>query len=96
MEPKSFIKSHPGATVAGSVKIQQSTISKATPQRTLENLRAAPAPTIDEVIICVVETGMPKIADTGTFYSPPSLLLLSAKRRFRFKPNIAFFFSVGI
>ena len=60
MEPKSFIKSHPRATVAGSVKIQENTISTATPQRTLENLRATPAPTIDEVIICVVETGMPR------------------------------------
>ena len=60
IKQNSLLKAHPGATVVGSVKIQESTISRATPQRTLENLRATPAPTVDEVIICVVETGMPK------------------------------------
>lgn len=44
----------------GIVRIQAHTILPATPQRTAERRRVAPTPTIAPVIVCVVETGMPK------------------------------------
>jgi hypothetical protein len=36
------------------------TIRPATPQRTADSLRVEPAPTIAPVMVCVVETGMPR------------------------------------
>src|SRR5678816_2843175 len=44
---------------AGMVKIQAQTMRPATPHFTADNLRVAPTPTIDPVIVCVVETGVP-------------------------------------
>ena len=44
---------------AGIVSIQAHTIRPATPHLTADNLRVAPTPTIEPVIVCVVETGVP-------------------------------------
>ncbi len=41
------------------VMIQATTTFFATPQRTAEARRETPAPMIDPVIVCVVDTGMP-------------------------------------
>ena len=46
---------------AGIVSIQAQTIRPATPHFTADNRRVAPTPTIDPVIVCVVETGVPVI-----------------------------------
>ena len=46
---------------AGIVSIQAQTIRPATPHFTADNLRVAPTPTIEPVIVCVVETGVPVI-----------------------------------
>ena len=43
----------------GIVRTQAHTTRLATPQRTADSRRAAPTPTIDPVIVWVVETGMP-------------------------------------
>ena len=40
--------------------IQAITISCATVQRTADTFFAAPTPMIEPVIVCVVETGMPR------------------------------------
>ena len=40
--------------------IQAVTISCATTQRTADTFFAAPTPMIEPVIVCVVETGMPR------------------------------------
>src|SRR5436305_10096749 len=50
----------PMKAAAGIGSIQAQTIWRATPQRTAERRRVAPTPTIAPVIVCVVETGMPK------------------------------------
>src|SRR6185436_13772250 len=44
---------------AGMVRIQAQTMRPATPHFTADNLRVAPTPTIEPVIVCVVETGVP-------------------------------------
>src|SRR4030065_237144 len=56
----------PSITVAGKVNIQERTMSKTSCHRTVETLLAAPAPTIEEVIVWVVETGIPKIEAPGS------------------------------
>ena len=45
---------------AGMVMIHAMTMLPATPQRTAEERCAAPTPTMAPVMVCVVETGMPK------------------------------------
>src|SRR5678815_3323135 len=44
---------------AGIVRSQAQTMRPATPHFTADNLRVAPTPTIEPVIVCVVETGVP-------------------------------------
>lgn len=44
----------------GMVKIQAQIKLMVTPQRTAETLFTTPTPTIDPVMVCVVETGIPK------------------------------------
>ena len=44
---------------AGIVRIQAHTMRPATPHLTADNLRVAPTPTIEPVIVWVVETGVP-------------------------------------
>src|SRR5215510_7458040 len=44
---------------AGIVRIHAQTIRPATPHFTADNRRVAPTPTIEPVIVCVVETGVP-------------------------------------
>src|SRR5215217_9533986 len=44
---------------AGIVSIQAHTIRPATPHLTADSRRVAPTPTIEPVIVCVVETGVP-------------------------------------
>jgi hypothetical protein len=48
------------AAEAGIVKIQAQTIRPATPHRTAESFWVAPTPTMAPVIVCVVETGIPR------------------------------------
>src|ERR1051325_8982229 len=50
----------PMIPAAGIVRIQAQTIWPAKPQRTADHRRVAPTPTIEPVIACVVDTGMPK------------------------------------
>jgi hypothetical protein len=52
----------PTAAAQGMVMIQASTMFPATPQRTAESRREAPAPMTEPEIVCVVETGKPKCA----------------------------------
>ena len=40
-------------------------------QRTADTLRAAPTPTIAPVIVCVVETGMPRPVTRKSVIAPP-------------------------
>src|SRR5690349_14147045 len=44
---------------AGIVNIQAQTMRPATPHFTADKRRVAPTPTIEPVIVCVVETGVP-------------------------------------
>ena len=44
---------------AGIVRIQAQTMRPATPHLTADKRRVAPTPTIEPVIVCVVETGVP-------------------------------------
>ena len=44
---------------AGIVRTQAQTIRPATPHFTADKRRVAPTPTIEPVIVCVVETGVP-------------------------------------
>src|SRR6185436_12676713 len=44
---------------AGIVNIQAQTILPATPHLTADKRRVAPTPTIEPVIVCVVDTGVP-------------------------------------
>src|SRR5512143_1727518 len=48
------------AAAPGIVRIQAQTIRPATPQRTAENFRTDPVPTMAPVIVWVVDTGMPR------------------------------------
>ena len=45
---------------AGMVTIQAMTMFPATPQRTAEERCAAPTPMMAPVMVCVVDTGMPR------------------------------------
>ena len=47
------------AAAQGRVSTHAQTMRPATPQRTAEELRTLPVPTIDPVMVCVVETGTP-------------------------------------
>src|SRR4051812_17031794 len=55
---------------AGSVTIHATTILLAIFQRTAETLRAAPTPTIDPVMVCVVETGTPSQVAANSVIAP--------------------------
>src|ERR1700730_6678837 len=61
----------PIAPAAGSVRTQATTMLLATFQRTADTLCAAPTPTIDPVMVCVVETGMPNQVAAKTVIAPP-------------------------
>src|SRR4029453_5060984 len=43
----------------------------ATFQRTADTLRAAPTPIIDPVMVCVVETGIPRYVAPNSVIAPP-------------------------
>src|ERR1041384_1376534 len=55
----------------GNVITHATTMLLATFQRTAETLRAAPTPTIDPVIVCVVDTGMPRYVAPNSVIAPP-------------------------
>ena len=50
---------------------QATTIRRATPQRTADALRAEPTPTIEPVMVWVVETGMSKRVARNRVIAPP-------------------------
>ncbi len=50
--------------------IQAVTISLATAQRTADTFFAAPTPMIEPVIVCVVETGMPRLVAANSMTEP--------------------------
>src|SRR5215207_8577604 len=54
----------------GIVNTHAQTILPATPHLTAENRLAEPTPTIDPVIVCVVETGMPKYVAPNNVIAP--------------------------
>ena len=58
---KATIQKETAATnaAAGIVNIQAQTMRPATPHLTADNLRVAPTPTIEPVMVCVVDTGVP-------------------------------------
>ena len=56
---------------AGMVTIQAMTMLLATLQRTDDTRRAAPTPTMQPVIVCVVETGMPSQVAPNSVMAPP-------------------------
>src|ERR1700745_3473081 len=53
------------------VMIQAYTMLLATLQRTADNRFAAPTPTMQPVIVCVVETGMPSHVAVNSVIEPP-------------------------
>src|SRR5207249_4524968 len=53
------------------VRIHASTTLRATPQRTAEKRRVLPTPTIAPVMVCVVLTGMPKVAEPSNAMARP-------------------------
>src|ERR1700730_2880431 len=53
------------------VMTQATTMFLAMFQRTADTLRAAPTPTIAPVIVCVVETGMPRPVARKSVIAPP-------------------------
>ena len=55
------------------VMIQAQTILEAKPQRTDEARFAVPAPIIAPVIVCVVDTGMPKLEAMNRVMAPAKL-----------------------
>src|SRR5687767_473165 len=61
---------------AGIVRIHAQTMRPATPHFTAESRRVAPTPTIDPVIVCVVETGVPVMVT----YASVSAAALSAQK----------------
>src|SRR6185503_16436684 len=56
----------------GMVRIHAHSRSPAMPQRTAETFCAAPTPTMEPVIVCVVETGMPKPVARNSAADPDS------------------------
>ena len=56
---------------AGIVRIQAITTLPATPQRTARTRRVEPTPMMAPVIVCVVETGMPKLEARNSDIAPP-------------------------
>ena len=59
MPSLSYTHPDPVKAAAGIVKIHAHTIRPATPHLTADKRRVAPTPTIDPVMVCVVETGVP-------------------------------------
>ena len=59
------------SAAAGMVTIHAITMLPATPQRTACARCAAPTPTMAPVIVCVVETGMPKLEARNSVIAPP-------------------------
>jgi len=59
------------AALAGIVRIHAQTICPATPQRTEEMRCAAPTPLMAPVIVCVVDTGIPKCDAMKIATAPP-------------------------
>jgi hypothetical protein len=57
--------------VAGIVTIQAKTMLLATLQRTDDTRRAAPTPMMQPVMVCVVETGMPRCVAVNSVMAPP-------------------------
>ena len=53
------------------VKTHAHTMLPATPQRTAENLRVEPTPTMAPVMVWVVETGMPSAVARKSVIAPP-------------------------
>src|ERR1700690_646627 len=51
--------------------IQAVTISLATAQRTADIFFAAPTPMIEPVMVCVVDTGMPRLVAANSMTDPP-------------------------
>lgn len=51
--------------------IQATTTLLATPHRTEDVLRAVPAPMMQPVMVCVVDTGMPNADAVKTMIDPP-------------------------
>src|SRR6187200_1472698 len=67
------------AAAAGMVSTHAQTMRPATPHFTAENLLAEPTPTIEPVMVCVVDTGMPNavapkrvIAPAVSAQNPPT------------------------
>ena len=52
------------------------TILPATPHRTADNFRTLPVPTMDPVMVCVVETGTPSVVARNSVMAP----LVSAQK----------------
>src|SRR5476651_2690636 len=52
------------------VNSQAHTMLPATPQRTADNLCTAPTPTIAPVIVCVVDTGTPRLVAITSVAAP--------------------------
>src|SRR5665213_1070143 len=52
------------------VRIQAVTISLATDQRTADTFFAAPTPMIEPVMVCVVDTGMPRLVAANSMTEP--------------------------
>ncbi len=55
----------------GMVRIHAQTMLPATPQRTAEADCTAPTPTIEPVMVCVVDTGIPNAVATKSIKAPP-------------------------
>src|ERR1019366_392160 len=64
------------AAAPGTVSTHAQTMRPATPQRTAVSLRTLPTPTIAPVIVCVVETGMPRPVARKSVIAP----LVSAQK----------------
>ncbi len=54
----------------GMVKSHAQMMSPATPQRTAENFCAEPTPTIEPVMVWVVDTGMPRLVARNSVRAP--------------------------
>ena len=55
----------------GMVRIQAQRMLPATPQRTADTFCAAPTPTMAPVMVCVVDTGIPRPVATNNMIAPP-------------------------